>query len=284
MAEAMPRIGDDYQLLVRAREGDRKALDALLRRHERRVFRFGLRMCNDEEAAKEVLQRTLLTAFERLGDFRGDARMSTWLYSIARSFCSRHHRRTRSAPLHDVPLDAPEGRGEELVAPEPAPAENAERAEMSELMAAAIAALPADYREAVILRDVEGLTAEEAAAITKVGVRAHKSRLHRGRQLLKAHLVTLLRETDGDERGSARACPRLAERLAELGREEVDRPACEEIEAHLAECPSCANSLGHLRATASLCRRLPGGGVPTPVKRAVRAALLEAIGEGEGAG
>jgi anti-sigma factor RsiW len=60
-----------------------------------------------------------------------------------------------------------------------------------------------------------------------------------------------------------------------------DRAACEAIEAHLADCPACADALGHLRATASLCRRLPGGGVPAPVKRAVRAALLEAIGDEE---
>ena len=279
---ATPQLGDDYALLARARDGDRKALDALLRRHERRVFRFGLRMCNDEEAAKEVLQRTLLTAFERLGEFRGDARMSTWLYSIARSSCSRLHRRTRSAPLHDVPLDAPGGSGEELVGEGPAPGESAEKAEMSELMAAAIAALPKDHREAVILRDVEGLDAEEAAAITKVTVRAHKSRLHRGRQLLKAHLVTLLREDAGHERGAALACPRLAERLAELGAADVDKAACEEIEAHLAGCERCADALGNLRATASLCKRLPGGGVPPAVKRAVRAALLAAIAGGDG--
>jgi RNA polymerase sigma-70 factor (ECF subfamily) len=278
MTDALPKIGDDYQLLVKARDGDRQALDALLRRHEQRVFRFGLRMCNDEEAAKEVLQRTLLTAFERLGEFRGDARMSTWLYSIARSFCSRLHRPTRSAPIHDVPLDAPEGARPDLVDEEPVPAESAEREELSRLVAAAIAVLPEDYKEAVVLRDVEGLSAEEAAEITGIGVRAHKSRLHRGRQLLKAHLATLLQEDAGDERGAARACPRLAERLEQLGKEEVDRTACEEIEAHLADCPACAETLGALRATASLCRRLPGGDVPPAVQRAVRVALLRAIG------
>jgi len=104
----LSETAEDLELWNRARAGDRAALDRLLRLHEKRVYRFGLRMCGDEEAAREVLQSTLLAAFRRLDSFRGDARLSTWLFAIARSFCSRQHRRTRSAPVHEVPLDAPD--------------------------------------------------------------------------------------------------------------------------------------------------------------------------------
>ena len=84
----------DAELITRSQAGDRAALEELLRRHEKQVYRFGLRMCGDEEAAKEVLQGTLLSAFQQIGAFRSEARVSTWLFSIARSFCARQHRRS----------------------------------------------------------------------------------------------------------------------------------------------------------------------------------------------
>lgn len=266
----------DRELWEQARAGDRNAIDALLRRHEKSIYRFGLRMCGDEDAAREVLQRTLLTAFERLGEFRGDAEISTWLYAIARSACSRLHRRTRSAPLHDVELDADDALelpiGDDV---QPSPERSTEAAEVAAVVASAIDLLPPAYREVVVLRDVEGLTAEEAAKVLELEIPALKSRLHRAREQLRSNLVTLLREQRG-EVGSARACPELRRQLAQSS--DVDQAACKAIEAHLATCAACAESLGDLRDAASLCRRLPTGEVPLPVQRAVRLAITTAIG------
>ncbi|WP_373044385.1 sigma-70 family RNA polymerase sigma factor [Vulgatibacter sp.] len=269
----------DRDLLVKAKGGDRRALDTLLRKHEPKVFRFGLRMCGDEEAAREVLQRTLLTAFEQLGTFREDAQLSTWLYSIARSFCSRHHRRTRSAPLHDVALDAPGGDQALPPAEDLDPESKVAQAEIAELLGAAIAALPDAYREVVVLRDVEGLSAEEASAVIGIGVPALKSRLHRGRQMLKAHLAALLRE-EGRSVGGVQACGGLAKELEGLADQELDQNACAAIEEHVRGCRPCAATLGKLQETAALCSRLPKGEVPEPVQRAVRSALLDALGGG----
>lgn len=266
---------EDHKLWVKARDGDRHALDQLLREHQESVYRFGLRMCGDEEAAKEVLQNTLLTAFERIGSFRGEAQISTWLYSIARSFCSRHHRRTRSAPVHDVSLDAPESLLS-LESEDADPAESSERAQMAELVAAAIAALPENYREVVVLRDVEGLSAQEAAKILEIEIPNLKSRLHRGRQQLKQTLAILLRERGGSFDDTP-PCPELVEELAHLEGVDIDRAACDTIEGHMERCPDCAEKLGDLRAAASLCSRLPTGEVPPPVQRAVRMALVEAL-------
>ena len=83
----------DVELLRAAQTGDEAALDELLARHEKQVFRFGLRMCGSEEDARDVLQETLVAAFQGLPNFRGDADISTWLYQIARSFCSKARRR-----------------------------------------------------------------------------------------------------------------------------------------------------------------------------------------------
>lgn len=264
---------DEQQLFQRAHDGDREALEELLRQHEQRIYRYGLRMCGDEDAAREVLQRTLLTAFEQIGTFRGEARLSTWLFAIARSVCGRLHRRTRSAPLHDMALDADEA--PVLVSHDLEPEESAQRAELAELVGAAIAGLPPSYREAVVLRDVEGLAAEEVALTLGLQIPALKSRLHRGRQMLKVSLAALLR--DGAGPGGAQPCPQLLARLNALEGRPVDRSACAEIEQHLDACETCRVALGDLREAASLCRRLPGDDVPDAVKRAVRTALREAV-------
>src|SRR6185436_4541875 len=77
----------DDGLLDRARTGDRAAMEALLLRHQAQVYRFGLRMCRNPEDAKDILQDTLLAMARGLPDFRGASSVSTWLYTIARSFC-----------------------------------------------------------------------------------------------------------------------------------------------------------------------------------------------------
>src|SRR5512147_2466782 len=95
----------DEMLLEAARTGDRGALDELLTRHQPRVYRFGLQMCRDSEDAKDVLQETLLAVARNVRDFRGASSVSTWLYTIARSFCIKKRRRSKFAPEPERSLD-----------------------------------------------------------------------------------------------------------------------------------------------------------------------------------
>lgn len=177
---------DDEQLIEAARSGDDKAVDELLARHERQVYRFGLRLCGSEEDAKEVLQETLLAAFRGLHAFRGDAALSTWLFQVARTHCFRLRRRRVGAPEELQPLDAP---AVTRVASEEAAPDMASHArQVGAVLQAAILALPEAQREAILLRDVEGLTAEEAARVVGIEVRAFKSRLHRARLRVREHL------------------------------------------------------------------------------------------------
>src|SRR6187397_3584686 len=78
--------------------GDRQALEALLERHQAQVYRFGMKMCRDPEDAADVLQDTLLAMARTVRDFRGASSLSTWLYTIARSFCIKRRRRSKFAP------------------------------------------------------------------------------------------------------------------------------------------------------------------------------------------
>src|SRR6188768_60508 len=96
---------DDQSLLEQARLGQPEALEQLLERHQAQVYRFGLKMCRDPEDAKDVLQDTLLAMARGVRDFRGASSISTWLYTIARSFCIKKRRRSKFAPEEERSLD-----------------------------------------------------------------------------------------------------------------------------------------------------------------------------------
>jgi RNA polymerase sigma-70 factor, ECF subfamily len=251
----------DAALIEAAKAGDRRALDELLARYEQPIYRFGLRMCGDEESAREVLQETLLAAFRNLPGFRGEAALSTWLYQIARSFCIKERRGVRPT----IPIDPAlpdQGKSPEL---------QAHARQIGAALAAAIAELPADQREVLVLRDVEGLSAEEAAAVVGIEIGALKSRLHRARMALRRQLVGVL------EAGDTEPCPELAQELSAYAASEIDQATCVQIEAHLASCPRCTGACDALKRTVSMCKRIPGDSVPAPVRTAVRAAILGAL-------
>ena len=253
----------DSELLDGIRKGDRSAVEELLGRYEPSIYRFGLRMCGNEDAAREVLQETLLAAFRNLPSFRGEASISTWLYQIARSFCIKERRGEHPTE----PLDR--STGQRLAGSSPTPDAVAHAREIGSALAAAIGALPPEYREALVLRDVEGLSAEEASAVVGVEVGALKSRLHRARTQLRSELAALL---GAAEVGPA-PCPDLAQELTGYAAAEIDQAACVRIEDHLARCARCAGACDTLKRTVSLCRRIPGGEVPAPVRAAVRHAI-----------
>jgi len=261
----------DSELLASIREGDARALEELLARYEPQVYRFGLRMCGNEEDARDVLQETLLAAFRGAREFRGEARLSTWLFQVARSFCSKARRRGADEPVRHEPLQGVEAsavadRGEP-------PDARAHASEVGRALQEALSSLPEASREVVVLRDVEGLSAEEAASVLGIEVPALKSRLHRARVELREKLAFLLEP----EEGEPVPCPELAQELAAYASAEIDQATCAAIEAHLARCASCGRACDRLQSSVSLCSALPGGAVPARVQAEVRGALQAAL-------
>ncbi|MEO6950257.1 MAG: sigma-70 family RNA polymerase sigma factor [Polyangia bacterium] len=178
----------DEQLLAASRTGDRRALEQLLARYEPRVYRFGMRMCRDPQDASEVLQETLIAAARTIRDFRGGASLSTWMYTIARSFCIKRHRRSKFAPLDEASLDE----ARDLATSAPDPEASAASRQIERAMLRALATLDPAQREVLVLRDGEGLTAPEVAAVVGASVDAVKSRLHRARAAMRAALAPLI--------------------------------------------------------------------------------------------
>lgn len=269
----MPRT-EEKELLDAARSGDRHAIERLLAAHQPQVYRFGLRMCRDEEDAEDVLQDTLLTMARGIGDFRGASSLSTWLFSIARSHCAKKRRRSKHAPEEVRPL---EGAEVEALADPSSPADEAiARKRLEAALEGAIRSLDPKYREILILRDVEGLPAAEVAQVTGLGVAAVKSRLHRARLAIRERLSPLLEPEDTGV--AAGACPDVLSLFSRHLEDELSPLVCQEMERHLEGCARCRNSCDSIRQLLSLCRSVgPSAEVPAPVQASIRVALTELL-------
>jgi RNA polymerase sigma-70 factor (ECF subfamily) len=261
----------DTELLTAVRNGDRAALEQLLDRHQGAVYRFGVKMCREEEDAKDILQETLLAAARYLPEFRGASSVSTWLYSIARSFCIKKRRTSKFAPQHLESLEAEPG-AVQVPDERRGPEEEAAGGQLRAVLDDAIAALEPMYREVLVLRDVEGLSAQEVAEVMGLSVEAVKSRLHRARVAVRERVAPHLALPAAE----ARPGPDCRDVVALFSRRlegEVDASACAELEAHLAGCPACQGRCDSLRSTLTLCRRAGAEPVPAHVAVSVRSAL-----------
>ena len=263
----------DEDLLAAARGGDRDALEQLLAAHEQQVFRFGVKMCGQEEDAKDVLQETLLAAARNMRDFRGASSVSTWLYTIARSFCIKKHRTSKFAPGHLESLDEVPREAHAVADPGRSPEEATAGAQVKTALQEAISALEPMYREVLVLRDVEGLSAAEVAEILNLSVEAVKSRLHRARMTVRQRVAPLLGAPDpGEAAPGDELCPDVVELFSKHLEGDISQNVCTQMEAHLQRCTRCRARCDSLRATLSLCSQ-SGEQIPLRVERSVRAAL-----------
>ena len=269
----------DEELLKAARTGDAGALEALLLRYQPRVYGFGMRMCGDPEDAKDVLQETLLTMARSIRDFRGASSISTWLFAIARSFCVQKRRRGRSVSAEPLASDADRQSGAGQVPhPGPGPAEDLENREVEAVLAAAIARLPAIYREVLLLRDVEGLSAPQVAEVLGVRISAVKSRLHRARLAVRDALAPLLGlRPERSRRRPAQACPDVLALFSRHLEGEISADLCAQMERHLQRCGHCRGACASLQRTLQICRTAPAPQVPASVQHSVRTQLHKLI-------
>jgi RNA polymerase sigma-70 factor, ECF subfamily len=170
-----------------------EAFDKLYREHIDLVYRYAHRLCGEPESAKDLVQETFLNAYRGLKHFRGEARVSTWLYTIASRACLRMRRKRKGAPERELSLEEfiPTSEGEfRLQVPIDGltPEQALENKELREALEQAINKLPKKYRMALVLRDMEGLSAGETGAIMGLTDRAVKSRLHRARLFVRREL------------------------------------------------------------------------------------------------
>jgi RNA polymerase sigma-70 factor (ECF subfamily) len=173
----------EASLLARAQAGDVAAFEQLSGAYADRLFMLLLRLLGDRGEAEDVAQEVMLRAWQGIGRFRGQSSYFTWLYRIAVNEANRALEKRARRPA-GVPLGA-----DELQLPASAafdPSQQAENSELRRALAKALAELPPALRTAIVLRDVEGLSTQEAAEIAGVGQAAFKSRLHQARLRVRA--------------------------------------------------------------------------------------------------
>ncbi|MEX2445732.1 MAG: sigma-70 family RNA polymerase sigma factor [Dehalococcoidia bacterium] len=184
VAGAVDAATDD--LVVRAQGGDLTAFNALVLRHQDAVFSLVLRMLGRREAAEDIAQEAFVNAWRRLDTYRGGS-FRSWLFTIAANRARDELRRQGRRPQTslDAARDDPDRADLDPADGDPLPEEAAAQAELRTALEAALAALPPDWREVVLLSDVHGMDYAEVAAATGVPVGTVKSRLSRARNRLR---------------------------------------------------------------------------------------------------
>jgi len=210
----------DPALVERARSGDPGALEAIMRRHNRALFRTARAILRDDAEAEDAVQESYLRAFAALGEFRGESKLSTWLVRIAANEALMRRRSSvRRAAVVPLRADGEQAHEEEAMSEDPGPEQDAQRAEMRRLLERRIDALPDDYRTVFVLRALEEMSVEETAAALGIPEPTVRSRHFRARALLRESLAQEIDRNLEDAFGFAGArCDRVvANVLRRLG-------------------------------------------------------------------
>jgi len=189
----------DEALLARLQSGDERALAELADAYSSRIYQLAFRYLRNKEDAEEITQDVLFKVYRKVDAFRGDAQLSSWIYRItfnaamSRLRTARYQRAQaddrRAAAAADEDGSATLSRTPEVADWSDMADERILRSQLRERVFRAILALPAIYRAPVMLRDIQGMSTEEASAMLRVKDQTLKSRLHRGRLILRKQLA-----------------------------------------------------------------------------------------------
>lgn len=179
----------EQQWIHDAKNGRQEAFEALIHLYEKRVFALTLRLCGNPEDAQEAAQEAFLAVWQGLPQFRGDASFSTWLYRLTRNACIDLLRREQRRVSAAGPSLDDEDSGIDVAAASEGPQEAAERAELRQAIEDGLRTLPEGYRTALILREIHQLSYQEIAQALDTDLGTVKSRISRGRKLLRKFLV-----------------------------------------------------------------------------------------------
>jgi RNA polymerase sigma-70 factor (ECF subfamily) len=181
----------DESLMLRVGRGDRAAFDEIVRRYSRKMINLAYQITGDRDQAEDLAQETFFRAYKSASRYTEIAKFSTWLYTIAINLCRNELRRRKFKPfsLEEMAEREDEGKIRVDIADETTkPDSELERKEIAHHVRRAVAQVPAKFRTALVLRDIQGLTYEEIGAILGLPEGTVKSRINRGRLKVKETL------------------------------------------------------------------------------------------------
>lgn len=265
-----PEIQQAVLLLQR---GDDKALEEALALLQNTVFSFSMRVCGQREDAEDTMQEVLLKSVPHLPKFDSPKALVVWLYKVAKNRCLMSRRKSKFAPKEELSLEQlmPDRQELERLSGDSGinPETFAMRSEEAGRLRQAIQRLPPQYRIVLVLRDMEGLTDEEAAEITglragTVRVRLHRARLFVRKELMKIrkpHPATSVESVSSpataDQQPRPARCKAMFAELSNYLDEQMDDSLCDELEKHLDGCGPCKAFLSSLEVTIEQCRKSP---------------------------
>jgi len=196
----MDALESDRSLLDAIRRDDPAAFEEFVRRYGGRILGFGMRVCGEQEAAKDVAQETLIQAYRSLKDLQEPKALRSWLYRVVSNACRMRRRKGKYEPQRELSLEElmPAGPEEaEIQIPDVRnlPDDAAAREEVRETVHKAISELAAEYRMVLLLRDIEQLSTRETADALELNESTVKMRLHRARLMLRNILAKRLGQT-----------------------------------------------------------------------------------------
>ncbi len=189
-------IKDEQALVKACKQGDRKALGELIKRFQKNVYATALRMLKDPVEAEECTQDIFLKIIKKIRTFRGDSKLSTWIYRIAVHTCINRLKasKRRNKKTESTEISLPQS----MKDPSPGPEALAEKHHLLKKVQEELNSLSDDQRTILILGDIEGLDYKEIAEILQIPLGTAKSRLHRARCALRDKLTEYLSDTGGN--------------------------------------------------------------------------------------
>ena len=238
----------------------RHAMDQVVSEQSDRLYRIGLGFCGNHADAQDLVQETLLRAYQKWEQFEGRANPATWLYRIAGRVCLRMRRRRSGQPLHMESLEENPAFAEHTLVELASPETNHEALQH---MQEAVAALPEEFRLPLVLKEIAGFSLEETARILGLKPQTVKTRVHRARLRLRLQL--------GKKQPGRRAQPPTYSRqicldLLKTKQDALDRGVPFPAQNGLL-CERCRSVFASLDVTQDLCHRLTQGPLPALLRR-----------------
>ena len=191
----VPLEPDDNDLVRQFLAGNSRAFDVLVNRFQDRMFNVAYRMVNNHEEARDLTQEIFVRLYKKIGSYRGESAFSTWFHSLAINLCRTQRARLRVragrevVSLDDADPDDPERRGKLATARERGPDREAAGQDITSSVEACVAELGLEFREVMVLRDIQGMEYEEIATVLNIALGTVKSRLARARFQVKGALI-----------------------------------------------------------------------------------------------